>query len=172
MKMNRLRSRKGATLVEFSMAGIPMIFVLVSAVQMALGMWQYETLAYGIKTGAQSVVSKGKGCSTGTNSCGTTVGAIATTIANSAIGIPASELSVTLTTASGATTTCNPISDCTSNTTAWPPSTNNDNEPGQIISIKGQFTLNSATAMFYPGAKPVSFSAATLSAAASQVLMF
>jgi hypothetical protein len=159
-------------MIEFSMAGIPMIFVIISAVQMALGMWQYETLAYAVKSGAQSVVSKGQGCTTGGNTCGVTVGAIATTIAQSAIGISVNDLNVTLTTASGAATTCNPISTCTSSTTAWPPSTNNDNQVGQTITVSGNFLLNSAFAMFYPGSKPVSFSAATLSSTATQPLMF
>ena len=154
------------------MAGIPMVFVLISAVQMALGMWQYETLAYAVKTGAQTVVSKGQGCTTGGNSCGITVGTIATTIAHSAIGIPASSLNVTLTTASGAVTTCNPISSCTSSTTAWPPSTNSDNMAGKTITVSGSFLLNGAFAMYYPGAKPVTFSSATLTSTATQPLMF
>lgn len=159
-------------MIEFSLVGIPAIFVVISAVQMSLGMWQYETLAYAVRTGAQSVVSKGQGCTTGGNTCGITVGTIATTIAASAIGISSSDLNVTLTTASGATTTCNPIKTCSSNTTAWPPSTNNDNQPGQTVTVTGHFMLNSAFAMFYPGAKPVSFSAATLYATTSQPLMY
>lgn len=159
-------------MIEFSLAGIPMIFVIISAVQMALGMWQYETLAYAIKSGAQAVVSKGQGCTTNGNTCGITVGTLASTISSSAIGISSSDLNITLTTASGAATTCNPIKSCFSNSTAWPPSTNNDNQPGQTITVKGSFLLNSPLAVFYPGSKPVSFSAATLSATASQQLMF
>jgi Flp pilus assembly protein TadG len=163
---------KGSTMVEFSLVGIPMIFVMISAVQMALGMWQYETLAYAVKTGAQTVASKGSGCTTNGNSCGTTVGAIATAISNAAIGIPASQLNITLTTASGATTSCNPVNTCFSSSTAWPPTSNSDNQPGKSITVSGSFLLNAPAAMYYPGSKPVSFSSATLSASATQPLMF
>jgi hypothetical protein len=172
MKSTRISNRKGSTMVEFSMAGIPAILVVISAVQMSLGMWQYHTLAYAVKAGAQSVVTKGQGCATGGNTCGVTVGTIAQTISSSAIGIVPSDLNVTLTTASGATTTCNPISTCFSNSTAWPPSTNNDNQPGKLVTLSGNFVSHAALAMFCPGSKPVSFSEATLSASASQPIMF
>jgi Flp pilus assembly protein TadG len=172
MKNIRKKSQRGSTMVEFSLAGIPMIFVLISAVQMALGMWQYETLAYAVKTGAQAVVSKGQGCTTGGNSCGTTVGVIATAISRAAIGISPDDLNVTLVTASGAITSCNPIRTCLSSSTAWPPSTNNDNLVGQTITVTGNFTLTSAMAVFYPGSTPVSINAAKLSATATQPLMF
>jgi Flp pilus assembly protein TadG len=168
-----MRSRKrGSSLLEFLFVGIPMLFVTISAVEMSLGMWQYATLAYAIHTGSRSAVSKGKNCTSGTNSCGTTVGAITTLISNTAIGIPASSLNVTLTTASGAVTTCNPITNCTSSTAAWPPSTNGDNAPGQLITVTGNFVFNTALVMFYPGSKPVTFSPATLQASASEPLMF
>lgn len=164
--------RRGGTIIEFLFVGIPMLFVTISAVELSIGMWQYATLAYAIHGGSRSAVSKGKNCTTGTNSCGTTVGAITTLILNNAIGIPAASLNVTLTTASGAVTTCNPISNCTSSATAWPPSTNGDNVPGQLITVTGNFIFNSPLAMYYPGAKSVTFAAATLQASASEPLMF
>ena len=49
--MNRSRGRTGSTLIEFTLVGIPLIFVLISTFEMARGMWNYQTLAYAVRAG-------------------------------------------------------------------------------------------------------------------------
>jgi hypothetical protein len=159
-------------MVEFALVATPGIFILVSIVQMSLGMWQYHTLAHAVREGVQSVVTRGHGCTTGGNTCGTTVGAIATTISKEAIGIAPADLNVTLTTASGATQACNPVNTCFSNVTVWPPSTSSDDLPGKAVTIAGRFTFHSALSMFWPGAASVDFQAVTFSASSTQPIMF
>jgi Flp pilus assembly protein TadG len=168
----KLTLRKGNTMIEFCLAAIPGIFLLISSVQMSIGMWQYHTLAHAVRQGAQSVVTKGHGCTTGGNTCGTTVGTIASAIANEAVGIVPADLNVTLTTASGSTQTCNPVSVCFSSTTTWPPSTNSDDLPGKAITIGAQYTFHSALSMFWPGAAPVNFQTVTFSATTTQSILF
>ncbi len=123
--------------MEFLMAGIPTVFILISTVDLSLGMWQYHTLARAIKEGTRYLVPRGVDCTLNSNTCSTTVGAVASKIAAEAIGIPATSLNVTLTSQSGQTQTCNPLSSCYSSSTVWPPSTNGDNAVGKLVTIKG-----------------------------------
>src|SRR5579863_2967272 len=113
------KSRKGAAFLEFALAGIPSIFMVTSVLEIGRGMWNYQALARAVNQGARLASVRGAGCSSNGNSCTVTVGAITTLIANAAIGVPQSQMIVTLVTASGATTTCNPISSCTSSSTVW-----------------------------------------------------
>ena len=42
-----MRNReRGTTLLEFTLVGIPLIFLLISTVEISRGMWQYHTLAH------------------------------------------------------------------------------------------------------------------------------
>src|SRR5215471_7535470 len=122
----RVRSQRGAALLEFTLAGIPVFFLIISTVKMGIGMWNYYSLARAVNQTARFASLKGSDCSSGTNSCGTTVGALTTMLATNAIGVPRSSLNVTLVTDSGAFTTCNPVTNCSSNLTAWPPCTQSD----------------------------------------------
>ncbi len=154
------------------MAGIPAIFLFVSAVEMGLGMWQYHTLAQAMKDAARYTISHGQGCLMTGNSCSTTIGAISTYIADAAIGIPASSLNVTFTSASGAVQNCAPLNTCFNSTTVWPPSSNGDNLQGANVSISGAFTLEPSMAMFWPGTRGVNFDSVTLTASSTQQVMF
>src|SRR5277367_3801169 len=104
-----MKNKKGVTILEFSLAGIPALFVFISAIEMALGMWQYHTLGYAMKEATRTIISHGQGCQMSGNSCGQTIGALATQIANTGIGIPASTMNVTFTSASGTVQTCAPL---------------------------------------------------------------
>lgn len=165
--------QKGQSLVEFVLAGIPAIFLVVSVVDIALGMWNYESLSRAVNKGARMAAVAGARCSANGNSCTITVGTLTTAIANSAIGVPQSGLIVTLVTDSGATTTCNPISSCTSSTTTWPPSTNSDNQAGKKVTVTAKYKFSSALAMFWPasGGK-VKFGSAWLPASSTQYVLF
>jgi Flp pilus assembly protein TadG len=47
------KERGGTSLVEFTLVGIPMIFLLISTFEVARGMWEYHTLAYAVKEGTR-----------------------------------------------------------------------------------------------------------------------
>jgi hypothetical protein len=74
-------------MIEFVFAGIPLILIMVSIVEMALTMWTYETLAFAVREGARYAATKGQGCSYSGNSCGVTVAGIAQKISASGMGL-------------------------------------------------------------------------------------
>lgn len=154
------------------MAGIPFLFLMVLTVQFAIAMWNYHTLAYAVNTGARYIALHGAGCSSNGNSCGVTVGTIASQIGTAAIGIQKTSYSVTLTSASGQTKTCNPLSSCLSDSTAWPPSTNSDNLAGKNVTVSARYVYPSTFVAFWPGAGSSRFGTVVLPASATQQILF
>ena len=136
-------------MLEFTLVGIPMIFVLISIFEISRAMWNYHTLAYAIKEGTRYAVVHGYNCSADPlNSCQVTVGQVAQRIQNAGIGLDATQLNLTFT-SSGSTTTCR-LNTCLTNATAWPVAP--IDIPGTPISISASVPFQSAIAMFWPGA--------------------
>src|SRR4051812_48233805 len=105
----RRKQQRGTALVEFSLAGIAMIFLIICTFHLAMGMWNYHTLATTVHEATRYAAVKGVNCSKPGNSCRITVGTLATRIKTYGIGVPSSSVSVTLRTDSGAETLCNPL---------------------------------------------------------------
>ena len=145
----RTQNRRGNTLIEFTLVGIPVMFVLISTFEMARGMWIYHTLAYAIKEGTRFAIVHGQNCTTAPNTCGKAIQDVATVVKNAGAGLNASQLSLTFSSASNAAVTCT-LNNCLSNATAWPQYP--DNQPGLLIGINGIYPFQSAIAMFWPGA--------------------
>jgi len=154
------KKRCGSVLLEFTLVGITLIFVWISIEEMARGMWNYHTLQYATKVAAAYASVHGATCSISPNSCSVTVRDVVGAFQTAAIGVPMSEVTLTLTTASGAATTCNPVSTCSTNAgwaTMWPPSAKSDNSVGKDIYIRADYTFHTALAMFIPGQGSVAF---------------
>ena len=147
------RSR-GACGLEFTLVGVPLIFVLICTFEMSRGMWQYHTLAYAIKEGSRYAVVHGQGCSIPPNACTVTIGQIAQVIQTAGTGLLSDSLILTFTPSHGAATTCI-LRDCvaTYSSDAWPPSTTD--APGEVIQISGVYRFRSGMAMFWPGSGAV-----------------
>ena len=166
-----MRNQRGSVTVEFALVGIPLVFALISTVEMSRGMWMYDTQAHAINEAVRYVVVRGQHCTSSGNTCGATVGQIATHIASVGVGLASANWNVTLYSNSGTNNvTCNPLSNCLSNSAAWPPSP--DNAVGSYVAISGSYPFNSALAMFWPGVKPVTFGAYNLPAYAKQTIQF
>jgi Flp pilus assembly protein TadG len=150
MSTSRRRRTAGAGILEFTLVGIPLIFVLISTFEMARGMWMYHTLAAGIKAGVRYAGVHGQNCGVPPNTCTVTISQIATKIQTAGPGL-SSDVTLAFTDNSGSTTTC-ALATCISSytTAAWPVST--QNAPGLKIKIKGIYAWRSALAMFWPGA--------------------
>jgi hypothetical protein len=142
------KQRGGTSFVEFTLVGIPLIFVLVSTFELARGMWNYHALNYAVKEGTRFASLHGKDCSTSPNACTKTVADITQFILNNGAGLPSNGVTLTFTTAGG-TITCL-ASNCLSNASVWPPSPNN--AVGSAIQISGTYLFQSAISMFWPGA--------------------
>src|SRR6185437_6347380 len=123
--MDRNRKRRGIAMVEFAFTGIPLMFIWISVVQMALGMWHYHSEQYAVKQAGKYLAEHGGDCTT---TCNIEVKNVAAVLQNYAIGIPPSALQVTFKTISGTdhTTVTNTkscqLDACVTDTTAWPPS--------------------------------------------------
>ena len=172
--MQQRNGRKGNATLEFTLVGLPLIFVLISVASMCFGMYTLHTIQEAVEQGARYVATHGSGCSSGSNSCALTVGTIADAVASGAPGVIKGSLNVTLIPNSGTAnqTTCYPVSSCHGNSTVWPPSTNGDNAPGNDIRILADFTYTSPIAMFWPGAGSTRIGTLTFHAISRQRLMF
>jgi len=174
------RNQRGNALLEFTLAGIPMLFVWLSIVQMAIGMWQYHTMQYAVKTAGTYASLHGSDCATGGNSCTVQVKDVAGVLQNYAIGIDPTAITVTFNAmASDHVTVANTVtcqlsggaSPCTSNTTQWPPTSYNT--PGTDIEIKTEYQFKSALAMVTPGSgQPVTFGTIWLPGFTHQTIVF
>jgi Flp pilus assembly protein TadG len=116
---NRKKRQRGSAVIEFTLVGIPMIFVLISVFEISRGMWNYHTLAYAVKEGTRYAIVHGSDCSSDPqNTCGVTLGQVAQRIQDAGIGLDPSQLQLTFT-SSGSSTTCT-LNACIANATGWP----------------------------------------------------
>jgi Flp pilus assembly protein TadG len=169
----RNRSRRGVALVEFTLAGIALIFLTICTFHLALAMWNYHTLARAIHETTRFMAVKGVNCVKPGNSCSANVGTIATKIQTLGIGLQTANLNVTLTTDSGAQTSCSPLSNCLTSTTVWPPGSHTDNAVGKKITISAMYQYNSPMLFFWPGAGDAQrFGTIWLPASSTQVIVF
>lgn len=165
------RRRKGAVSVEFALVGIPLIFSIISTVEMSRGMWIYFTQTQAVREGARYIVVRGADCLTNGNTCSVTVGNIANALASAGVGLVPTNWNITLISASGSNNvSCTPLSSCLTNGTTWPPSP--DNQVGSSVSISGSYPFASALSMFWPGSKAVSFGTFNLPAYSQQLIQY
>src|SRR4051812_37453986 len=152
------RSR-GSALLEFTLVGIPLVFVLISTVQLAFGMWLYHTLAYAARQGTRYAIVHGTNCSQNGNTYCVTISNIASQINKSAVGLDPNQMSVTLTPSHGTAITdtlANLINNGTYASTTWPPtSPAGANAVGQPVTISVLYPFNSGISMFWPGTRPM-----------------
>jgi len=151
--MRSSHGRRGQSLLEFTLVGIPLIFVLISIFEIARGMWMYHTLAYAVKEATRLAIVKGRDY---INTGGTvvTVARIVQEIGprGAGVGLDPSELNVTLSSEGAADIPCNPITTCAANAAQWP--TPGSNGRNRRVSIEASFPFRSALAMFWPGGGP------------------
>jgi hypothetical protein len=138
-------------MIEFVIVGIAGTTLMASTVQLGLAMWNYHTLAQAVHGTNRYIASHGRSCSVGGNSCTITVGDIATKLKALAIGIPDSNIQMTLTSQSGVTKSCNPLSSFESDSTQWPPVDNFDNSPGNFTTITAKVTIRSSIIALWYG---------------------
>jgi hypothetical protein len=148
--MRRQRQR-GSTMLEFTLVGIPMIFVLLSVFEISRIVWSYHTLAAAVAEGARFSIVHGKNCSKAPNDCAATVGDIAGRVKSRGIGLIPSDTTLTFTWKTGTMSCAMPS--CLTNTTVWPPA--GANEPGTEIEVKAVYAMKSPMSMFWPSAGTV-----------------
>ena len=92
-----LKSRRGNTTLEFTLVGIPLLFVLISIFEISRAMWMYHTLAYAIKQGTRYAAVRGQNCvpAVNGNSCTVTIGNLVTFIQTAGGGLLPDQLHLT-----------------------------------------------------------------------------
>jgi Flp pilus assembly protein TadG len=170
--MRRRGNWRGNATIEFTLVGIPLVFVLISTIEMARGMWIYHTLAYAIKEGTRYTIVRGQNNTTGH----ATYPSVCDSIVKAGAGLLPEALTLTfqsVTTTSEYTTTADK---CKAG--LWPPAGTDasgnllmDDIPGQTISISGSYPFVSLIAMFWPGGGQASQFAATNFLASSREVM-
>jgi hypothetical protein len=175
------RHRRGSTLLETTLIGIPMIFVLISIFEMARGMWIYHSLAFAAKEGARYASVHGVNCSTPPNLCSVRVSDIAAKIRNSALGLDPAQMQARLcincgVNASGVSddTGLQTINTLLAQTaTTWPNPAGTGGLMHSRITFTVQYPFRSALSMFWPGAgRGVPFSRVVLVASAGETIHF
>ena len=164
----RRSNQSCASMVEFAISGPVLLLSTISVLQLCLAMWNYESLAFAVREGARYASTKGQGCSYGTNSCSTTVGNVTNQILNNAVGLIPADLNVTLGATSSVSITCSPITNCTKNGSAWPPSTGNT-EGVSVLTVSATYPFS---LFFMPQQGVLGVSSGNLQASSQQVVQF
>ncbi len=163
-------SRKGNSLIEFTLVGVPLIFLAISITSAGLNMWQFHNLAYTVDLTTRYVASHGNVCTQTGNSCYTTLGSIYSVMSKTGMALDPSKVNVTLTSASGANTTCQPLTNCSGSSTQWPSST--DNAIGNDVKITATYKLINPIIMFFPDGNKTASGQFTVAATARQRILF
>ena len=92
MRQVKTRSgERGASTIEMTLVGIPLMFVLISIFEISRGMWTYHTMATAVREATRYAMVHGQNCvytpPTITNNCAITVGNLATRLRDYGAGI-------------------------------------------------------------------------------------
>lgn len=193
----RRRSQLGATTIEMTFVGIPLIFILISIFEISRGMWMYNTAATAVREGVRFASVHGFNCINNPpavpNQCDVTANDVVTVIRNglgnnlthglnygpTGAGAAGLNLNTTVLTFSSNTVTFNcpliptaPGADARCAQT-WPPTTPvGENTVKSQITISLKTPFNSALAMFWPGSRPMQFGSTNLWASSSDTIQF
>ncbi len=189
MTPRRLNGNRGATTIEFTLVGIPIVFILVCIFEISRGMWMYETVAHAVRQGARFAAVHGQDCSNPPNACDTLVKDIAQQIQNAGVGLDPSGLQITVNVLQGGTTN-SLVSDGPQTLTSalsdaqdfsgWTfkfnnggtPTNVNASGPGNDVQVFGSFPFHSALAFLWPTQRPVKFAQVILGATSRERIVF
>ena len=159
--MKRRNKRRGTALLEFALTGPPLIFIWISTIQMALGMWHYHTLQYAVKATGSYLAQHGSDCG-GSNNCLLEIENLAAQMKTYAIGVPATAIDLTFNSVSSSdhstvltsvscllTNSTTPANGCDHNTTQWLPSANN--AVGSEFEIQAEYHWSPIIGIVAPG---------------------
>jgi hypothetical protein len=157
---------RGSAAVEMALVTIPLIFFLVSTIELGRALWSYHTLAATIKKGVRFVVVHGARCVDASSACKATIGDTVQVITRTGVGLDAAQMQLTFI-AGGQIHTCSSAASCAGDETVWPPS--HYNAAGMAASISGNYTFRSILGFLWPGQMGNSFG---LSAKSTETIQF
>jgi Flp pilus assembly protein TadG len=170
LRKSRAR-RRGASLIEFTLVGIPALLICTSVLTCAIDMWQLYTLSYAVDQTARYAALHGDTCSAGSNTCTITRADVATYFQSQAIALAPSSTTMILNDGSGAVT-CNPVNACPSSASRFPAVGYNLPTTPNSVTIQATYQLINPIFMFWPGAGSVGATRFTVGATSSQQVIF
>jgi hypothetical protein len=163
----RRTARRGSTIVEFTLAGIPVIFALISIFEISRGMWQYHTLAHAVTEGTRFVVVHGRGCDDA--GCRVTVGQIARRISRAGPGILPEDIELELEPHTGPVIRCR-LDECMNRGDVWPPDP--AAAPGSRVTIRAVYNISSVLLMLNPAGKAGGANVFRMPASSTEMIQF
>jgi len=163
---------RGWTSIEFTLVGIPMMFILVSTFEVVRGMWTYHILAYSVKEGTRYASVHGYTCTQAPNTCAVTVAQVVQKVIDSGAGLISDQLNLTLVSNTGSIS-CRPASTCISPTldnTVWPQAPGNT--AGSPVEIHANYPFQSALSMIRPGAGSANFGLVNFTASSREAVQY
>ena len=173
-------SRRGNAMLEFTLIGIPLVFILISIFEVSRGMWIYHTLAHAVTDTNRFVIVKGENCVAPGNACGVTVRRIAEEFRDLGVGLIPADANLSLI-SPGDQRDCFPLQGCLDgtdpdSTTPWPTLTTPaafGSGRGQNITVRATMPFRSAISLFWPGAGPgINFGVFLLGATSTEKIQF
>jgi Flp pilus assembly protein TadG len=129
----------GNAIVEFALVLSVLLGIITAGMDIARGMWVYETLSMSVKQASRYLSVHGAECASASASCPVTLGQTMQLLSRSAIGLDLTQLQLTLT-AGSQTVSCASASACLTNSTTWPPQSSN--AVGTMIQISASYQFN------------------------------
>lgn len=170
MTARRRPGTKGVAILEFSLIGIGLIFVVISFFEIARGMWTFHTMAYAVREGARYAAVHGRNCAAPAT-CQVTVSQIAAVVKSAGPGLDPDNTVLTLTPAAGSATS-DTITNLLGNTaTDWPPVS--AYAPGQTVKISATYPFRTFLALFWMGQRTLNDSQTfQLGASSTELIQF
>lgn len=168
----RRSTEAGSSLVEFTLVGIGLVFVLISIFEMARGMWIYHTLAHTSKEATRFLIVHGRECQkrAGCQALSSTA-ELAARIRYHGIGLLPEQLDVQVyqngTQVLGSAGGYVKLNTMTA-TTPWSTSA----DAGRSVQVGLRYPFRSALAMLWPGAGKVNFTLTNLGAFSWDTIQF
>jgi Flp pilus assembly protein TadG len=170
-----LKSRSGSVLFEFAVAGIPILLLIISVIEISRGMWTYSTLEFAVTEASRLVSVHAVDCGVH-NNCTVTVSNIAAQISGASQNLDSDLMNVTLSSAlsagGSATTvvTCT-LTSCGLNGNQFP--TSPASTAGSDVIVTATYPFQSPLTMFFPGlTNPTAPITITLSATSREPILF
>lgn len=173
MTTRRKASERGNALIEFTLVGIGLVFVLISTFEMARGMWIYHTLAHVSKEATRFLVVHGAECQTrGSCAAESTLGTLSSRVQFHGVGLMPEDLEIQVF-INGAQVVGSgggfvSVISLAGSSTVW----NSTAKPGDPIQVVLRYPFRSALAMLWAGSARVDFTAATLGASSWDTIQF
>ena len=157
--LSRRRSEHGNALVEFTLVGIPLVFMLLAIFEVSRAMWVYTTMAHTLRDSLRYAIVHGNDCGVFPNGCRTQVRDVVGRIKTQGLGLLDADfrdIKLISISPTEPIITCATVSACTTNggdsIKFWPPADAGGGKESDI-EITGQYRFQSAIIFFWPGSR-------------------